>query len=46
MNDLQFYMGLLKIFGKYVNESVLDKDEQKIFDEMIHRADKTLEFYD
>ena len=38
MSDLSFYMGLLKIFGKYINESILDEEEQKIFDELIYRS--------
>ena len=42
MSDVTFYMGLLKIFGKYINESVLDEEEQKIFDEMIYRSDKAI----
>ena len=42
MQDITFYMGLLKIFGKYINESILDEEESKIFDEIIHRSDKAI----
>lgn len=43
MSDLSFYIGLLKIFGKYINESILDEKEQKIFDELIYRSDNAVE---
>ena len=43
MSDITFYMGLLKIFGRYINESILDDNEKEIFDEMIHRSDNAVE---
>ena len=43
MSDITFYMGLLKIFGRYINESILDDNEKEIFDEMIHRSDNAIE---
>lgn len=43
MSDITFYMGLLIIFGRYINESILDDNEKEIFDEMIHRSDNAIE---
>ena len=42
MSDVTFYMGLLKIFGRYINESILDKKEKKIFDELVYRSDEAV----
>lgn len=42
MTDITFYMGLLKIFGRYINESILDDNEKEIFDELIYRSDETV----
>ena len=42
MTDITFYIGLLKIFGRYINESILDEEEKKIFDELIYRSDEVV----
>ena len=43
MNDLKFYMGLLKIFARYIRVSVLDEDEKQFLDELGTRASWALE---
>ena len=43
MNDLKFYMGLLKIFARYIRVSVLDEDEKEFLDELDTRVSLALE---